>query len=153
MYESLKRIQLKEYFKNQELLKNFHNPKLGWIRTCREYLGMPSSLLARRLNVSVSRVSVVESTESSGRTTINTLKRYANALDCELVYMFVPKQDIEIKLRKMAEVLAERMIQQLKITMDLEDQAISQKELMRHKMNLIQKLLDDPKKLWENLEK
>jgi predicted DNA-binding mobile mystery protein A len=153
MYESLKRIQLKEYFKNQELLKNFHKPKLGWIRTCREYLGMPSSLLARRLNVSVSRVSVVESTESSGRTTINTLKRYANALDCELVYMFVPKQDIEIKLRKMAEVLAERMIQQLKITMDLEDQAISQKELMRHKMNLIQKLLDDPKKLWENLEK
>lgn len=153
MYESLKRMQLKEYFRNQEPLKNFHIPKLGWIRTCREYLGMPSSLLARRLNVSVSRVSVVESTELSGRTTINTLKRFATALDCEFVYMFVPKQDIEKKLRKMAEMLAEGMIQQLKITMDLEDQTISQKELMRHKMNLIQKLLDDPKKLWENLEK
>lgn len=152
MYKSLKRMQLKEYFESQESLKGFHNPKLGWIRTCREYFGMPMSFLAKRLKLSVARVSVVESTELDGTTTINTLKRFAKALDCELVYMFVPKHDIELELRKMAEKLAEELIQQLNVTMALEDQAISKKELRRHKVMLVQKLLDDPKRLWENNE-
>lgn len=152
MYKSLKRMQLKEYFESQEALKNFHYPKLGWIRTCREYFGMPMSLLAKRVKLSVTRVSVVESTELEGTTTINTLKRFAKALDCELVYMFVPKHDIEQELRKMAEKLAEELIQQLNITMALEDQTISKKELRRHKEELIQKLLDDPKRLWKNNE-
>ena len=90
-------------------LRDFaERPEHGWIREIRVALGMTSRQLAHRMGESQSAVSQLEQSEVSDRARLETLRRAADALDCNLVYTLVPKTSLEGTLITRARVLAAR---------------------------------------------
>lgn len=63
----------------------------GWIRNVRLALGMSGVDLARRMGISPSRVSQLERAEPTGEIKVTTLERAADAMGCDVVYVFVPR--------------------------------------------------------------
>lgn len=66
-------------------------PPAGWLRAVREALGMSSAQLARRLNMSPQGVSDLERSEAEEGIRLSSLRKVADALDCDLVYALVPR--------------------------------------------------------------
>jgi predicted DNA-binding mobile mystery protein A len=66
-------------------------PPKGWIRAVREALGVSSAELALRMQTNRSLVVQQEKAEADDRITLKSLRSFASALDCELVYAFVPR--------------------------------------------------------------
>ncbi len=99
-------------------------PRSGWIRAIRDALGMSAADLGRRMNVTGPAVSALERSERDGTARLETLRRAAAALDCTLVYAFIPNSGLEQTRHKRAEQLARRQLAQVATTMALEDQAV-----------------------------
>ena len=72
-------------------LRDLPPPKKGWIRAIRDALGMSGRQLGQRMGVSKMWVGDMERLEASGATTLKTLRRAAEAMDCVLVYASFPK--------------------------------------------------------------
>jgi predicted DNA-binding mobile mystery protein A len=70
---------------------NPSRPPKGWIRAIREPLGVSSGDLAGRMRTNRSLVAQQEKAEAEDRITLKSLRAYADALDCDLVYAFVPR--------------------------------------------------------------
>src|SRR5580698_4046474 len=68
-------------------------PPKGWIRAIREALGVSSTELAQRMQTNRSLVVQQEKAEADDRITLKSLRSFAGALDCDLVYAFVPRAD------------------------------------------------------------
>jgi predicted DNA-binding mobile mystery protein A len=69
-------------------------------------------------------VASFEKSEAADRITLQTLRRYAEALDCELVYAIVPKNGSLKQLEETrVRAKAERDVRAVEHTMALEDQA------------------------------
>ena len=67
-------------------------PPAGWLRAIREALGMTSGVLAERLGVTASGARKLEQAEAVDAITLGTLRRVAEALDCDLQYALVPRR-------------------------------------------------------------
>lgn len=63
----------------------------GWIQRARQALLYSTNELADRIGISSAAVCKMERSEAKGTISLETLKRAADALDCELVYAFRPK--------------------------------------------------------------
>ena len=63
-----------------------------------------------------------------GTAQLNTLRRAADALDCELVYAFVPRRSLEEQVLEQARARAEAEVRRIAHSMALEDQAVSARE-------------------------
>jgi predicted DNA-binding mobile mystery protein A len=67
-------------------------PPQGWIKTIRMALGMTSGVLAQRVgDVSDSAIRKLELAEAEDAITLASLRRVAEALDCELQYALIPR--------------------------------------------------------------
>ncbi len=64
----------------------------GWLRAVRQVVGIPVKEVARRLGVCRWEVFRLEKSESESRIMLGTLRRAAEALDCDLVYALTPRQ-------------------------------------------------------------
>lgn len=64
----------------------------GWLRAVRQAVGIPVEEAARRLGVSKWEIFRMEKAETKSRIGLGTLRRAAEALDCELVYALAPRQ-------------------------------------------------------------
>jgi predicted DNA-binding mobile mystery protein A len=64
----------------------------GCLRAVRQAVGIPVDEVARRLGVCRWEVFRLEKSESESRIMLNTLRRAAAALDCELVYGLTPRE-------------------------------------------------------------
>jgi predicted DNA-binding mobile mystery protein A len=64
----------------------------GWLRTVRRAVGIPVAEAARRIGVVESGVYRMEYAEGRGVISLETLRRAAEALGCELVYGLAPKE-------------------------------------------------------------
>lgn len=64
----------------------------GWIRGARRSLLMSTNELARRADIDTSSLARMERAEDSGRIRLVTLRRMADAMDCDLVYAFRPRE-------------------------------------------------------------
>jgi predicted DNA-binding mobile mystery protein A len=74
-------------------------PPKGWIRAFREAMGVSYAELAERLQASRSLAAQQEKAEIEDRITLKSLRACASALDCDLVYAFVPRgESIEATL-------------------------------------------------------
>ncbi|HEY1443340.1 MAG TPA: hypothetical protein VGF51_00470 [Acidimicrobiales bacterium] len=78
------------------------SPPHGWTKTIRHALGMSTSEFAQRLAVSQSWASRLEPAEMAGSLRVSTLRRVAAALNCELLYVFVPNEPLEDMVRRQA---------------------------------------------------
>ena len=125
-------------------------PSRGWIKAIREALGMTSRQLARRLGVSQPRVSEVEKAEVAGSLTMDSLQRAANALDCQLVYAFIPRQPLHKLVEEQAAKLARVRLSAAAHSMALEDQSVDRADTRAQLDMLIKKLAENEgAALWE----
>jgi len=122
-------------------------PEGGWVRTLRTGLAMSQEDLGRRMGVSRQAVSQLEQREADGSVTLNALKEAAQALDCELAYVLVPRRGIGATLEARALRLASRMTGSVRHTMRLEDQE-PESDLDERTRALAEELLTSPGQLW-----
>jgi len=67
-------------------------PKQGWLRAMRQALGLSGEELGKRMGRARQEVYKMEKREVAGVIELRTLRAAAEALGCELVYAFVPKE-------------------------------------------------------------
>lgn len=113
----------------QTIRESVSRPALGWVRTIREALGMSAAVLAERLSITPGSVIRLEQSEANERIRLNTLRRAADALGCDLVYLLVPRQPLAETRRKRAARLATEIAAATDRTMALEDQSVRSREL------------------------
>jgi predicted DNA-binding mobile mystery protein A len=121
----------------------------GWIHAVRQALGMTARQLAKSVGVTQPTVADAERTEARGDIALKTLRRYAAALDCELVYALVPLKSLESTVDARAERIARDQIARVRHSMQLEQQGTSE-ELLDHQVeDLKRKLLEGRRsRLW-----
>jgi predicted DNA-binding mobile mystery protein A len=89
------RRHLDKRFERLRPLLTEPRPHRGWVRAMRDALGMSGAELAARMGVAQSTVADLESSEMNGTIKSGTLRRAADALDCELVYFLVPRTSLQ----------------------------------------------------------
>jgi len=114
---------LDAHFDEWQPLRSISRPPRGWIRAVREALGMSAAVLADRLGVTPSAVIRLEQSEAADRVRLETLRRAADALGCDLVYLLVPRRPLSTVVRERASALAHFQVAAVEQTMRLEDQA------------------------------
>jgi predicted DNA-binding mobile mystery protein A len=125
-------------------------PSRGWAKAIRESLGMTTRQLAQRMGVAPSRVTTIEKAEPTGAITLKTLRETAEAMNCEMVYAFVPSKPLDTILYDQAERKVRNELAHLNHTMRLENQALTQEELEEQKRRIITEYLSQfQRRLWE----
>lgn len=131
-------------------LRNLQPPKKGWIRAIRDALGMSGRQLGRRMGVSKMWVGDMERLEATGATSLKTLRRAAEAMDCVLVYALVPKTTLKETLLKRARQKVRQDMARASHTMALEEQSLSQDEVGKATETAAASLLHKlPKTFWD----
>ena len=131
-------------------LQKMQRPHKGWIRAVKEALGMSSKQLAARLGVSAPRITALEKSEVEETVTLASLRRAAEALDCALVYSFVPKGSFEEVLQTRARRIAAEIIGKVDHTMRLEAQNLQSDKLNEEIENLAAQILREQHKIiWD----
>lgn len=101
----------------------------SWIHTVREAIGMTALQLATRLGVTQPRITKMESNEENLK--LSTMKKVAEALDCEFVYYFKPKSTFQDIVQNQAKRKAEEILLDVNINMALENQGITTQEAIQ----------------------
>jgi len=103
-------------------------PAGGWIRAVREALGMTTEQLGRRLGLTRQAVLFLERSELDDGIRLSSLRRAAEALDCHLLYAFVPNTSLEESVQKQAMRVAAAELDRVDQTMLLEAQRVDDDE-------------------------
>jgi len=124
-------------------------PPSGWIKAIREALGMPAAHLAKRLGLVPSTVLRLETSEADDTISLGSLRRAAEALDCELQYALVPRQSIAQTMESQANKIARERMAAVVHTMALEAQATSNETVNTQVKELAESLLKGSRReLW-----
>lgn len=99
-------------------------PRFGWIRNVRQALGMSQGDLARKLNLNPKTIHALEVNELNHKIQIDSLKKVADALDCDFYYAFIPRQGLENTYKEQAQRNAEAHLARVSNTMELEKQKV-----------------------------
>ncbi len=105
------RRRMDERYRRLGPLSEMGRPHRGWIRAVRDALGMSTTELARRLGISQQRITALEQGELRLSIQLNTLKRVADALDCELIYALVPRTSLTEAVKEQARRKAEQHLE------------------------------------------
>ena len=125
--QTLRRRQLDRLLATDASLGTLNTPRQGWIHEIRNVLGMSAAQLAARMGVRQSTVAKMERTEQEETISLQSLRRVAEAMDCTLVYAFVPRKTLEETLLEQARWHARQMVSRVESTMALEAQGRSRK--------------------------
>jgi len=108
---------------------------------------MTTEQLARRLGIKQPTLYELEKSDAKGSIQLATLRRVADALDCMLVYAFIPKKSLEETVRARARNFLRRRRAPLEHSMLLEDQQVQGKA----EEGRIDEVLREtsPSKFWE----
>jgi predicted DNA-binding mobile mystery protein A len=127
-----------------------YRPHKGWIKAVREAFGMTTKQLGARLGVSQPRVVALEKAEMEETVTLASLRKAAGALECSLVYVFVPRESFQATLEDRARAVAMQLTAQVDRTMALEDQQLDAERRARVVEALTQRLLQEKARfLWD----
>jgi len=125
-------------------------PPSGWVQAIRTALGMTTRQLAARVGVGQSTLVALEKSEAHDKITLQSLRRIADALDCDLQYTLVPRSSLKRRVEERAEFVARNRVTRIWHSMLLEDQAptaeVDEKEISRIKKNLLESRW---KQLWD----
>ena len=152
--KSLKQLKLRQLdasLKPFQPLRSVSPPRLGWLAEVRKGLGMTTAQLGRRLNVTKQRVGALERAEAEGKVTLASLKRAAQALDCELVYAVVPRGSLDEMLDRQAQAVATKMVRRTAHSMWLERQRPSDEETSAQIRDVAERLKAEwSPRLWDS---
>ena len=135
-----KKILRRSYQKKFDILKMavIERPKQGWLKTIREFLGMTTTQLAKKIDVSQPRVINMEKNEQNIK--ISTMERIANALNCDFVYALVPRENIDDIIYNQAKKKALKIMNKVNKNMGLENQLAESEDTLE---DLIKELSDN----------
>ena len=122
------------HFQEWQPLRELGRPPRGWVRAIREALGMSAAALAGRLGTTAGAVTRLEQSEAADRIRLETLRRAADALGCDLVYLLVPRRPLTAVVRDRARELAHWQVAATEQTMRLEDQATGKTKEMEDRL-------------------
>lgn len=145
----LGRQQLDRKLKPLHLLRKLEAPAGGWIRAIRTSLGLSGVTFAKRLGVTPASVADMERSEANGTITLNSLRKAAAEMDCELVYAIVPRLSLEDILKQRADEKARTLLGRVGHSMTLESQAVEADQVREQCEALAKSLIDNPKALWK----
>ena len=123
-------------------------PPRGWVRAIREALGMTTAELGQRMGLTQSRVSQIERSEELGSIRLDTLERAAQALNCQVRYVFVPNEPLEQMVQRQARLRAQAEVDAVTHTMALEDQVPEPGVLDSLVTEMAERFVDE-RHLWE----
>lgn len=124
-------------------------PRAGWVKTLRRSLGITNRDFAKRIGSNfVGSVQEIERNELSGKITLESLRRAADALDADLVYALVPRTPLRKQIRARAHAVAKERLRPIAHSMALEAQSLTPSQKKRQIEDLAQDLEKRPKDLW-----
>lgn len=123
-FRDLQLHQMDELLTRMTSVRMSSRPRSGWVKSIREALGMSASAFARRLGMSHAGVRKLELAEANDAISLASLRKLAEALDCELHYVLVPRTSLAQQLQARAEVVIAERMRPILHTMALEDQAV-----------------------------
>ncbi len=97
-------------------------PPSGWLQAIRTALGRTVRQQALRAGIAGPTLHKAEKAEADERITLGQLRKLAAALDCELVYGLVPRQDLLQTVEVQADRVAQAEVFDVTHTMSLEQQ-------------------------------
>ena len=125
MSSKFKKLQLDALDKKISKLRFAPRPKNGWTRTIRLAMAMPISFAAEKLKISPQAIFQLEQSEIDETISLKTLRRLAEAMDCQLHYALIPNQKSLKKMReKRAIIKAKALVSDVDKSMSLENQRI-----------------------------
>ncbi len=83
---------------------------------------MTAADLAARMGVTGPAVRSLETKEMDGGVRLSTLRRAAEAMDCTLVYAFIPNSTLQQTVERQAETILDEQLRRANQTMALEAQ-------------------------------
>lgn len=123
-------------------------PRLGWVRAVRDALGMSTRQLAVRMGVSQTSVVKLEQSEVGETVQLATLRRAADALNCDLVYALVPREgSLEQTVLTQAQHRANSLVHAVDRSMELENQAVQ--DPAAYARNRVALQLAASRRLWD----
>lgn len=140
----------KSYQRKFDLLKAniIEKPVQGWIKTIRIFFGMTTTQLAQRLDLNQSRIVRMEQNEKNVK--ISTMEKIAESLNCDFVYTFIPKENIDEIIYKQARKKALEILNKVNTNMGLENQLSISDETLEE---LIQNLINGKiARIWDEKE-
>lgn len=151
MKSNLQRKQLDKKITAYKLGQSVKMPISGWVKAIRTTLGMSLEQLGNKLNVTKQNIQNIEKREQDGSITIKSLRDIAEALDMELVYALVPKdENLEALIDSKAEKLAREIVMRTAQTMALEEQENSKERINEAIEERKQEIINNlPKMLWD----
>jgi predicted DNA-binding mobile mystery protein A len=132
-------------------LAGIPRPGEGWIQAIRTALNMTQEQLAKKMDITAQSLSDFEKREKNGTITLHSLQQVAKALNMELVYAIVPREEtLEEIIDKKAAEKAREIVNRTAKTMELEDQGNEPGALLRAFENKKNELKNEmPRFLWE----
>ena len=126
-------------------------PRGGWLSTMRQALGMTKTQLADRLGIARTGVNRLETNELKGAITITSLARAAEALGCELQYVFVPRKPLGVMVAEQALKRARDKLGRINQSQALEASAMESQSLSRTVADLANEIeVKRPADLWND---
>ena len=92
MTDKFKYMQLRTLDDHLSRVNVCDRPSGGWIRAVRTSLGMSVRQMAERMGITQQSAARLEKNEADDVIKLKSLRKAAEALDCRLVYVFVPKE-------------------------------------------------------------
>ena len=142
------RKRLDERFDVIRPLGDTPRPHRGWIRALRDAIGMSGSDLAARMGISPKTVPDIERSEVAETIKLETLRRAANALNCDLVYVLIPRTSLDTMVADQARRKALTHLDPVAHHGLLEDQAVSD-EGFEVQINELAERFVDKRGLWK----
>ena len=147
----LQRQMDKKLLKIKGLLEISTPPHKGWIQAISQALGMPGTILAKRMKIAQPTLAKMQKAEASGSITLSSLEKAAEALECRLMYVLIPKTSLKETIKTRATKVAKKMVEEVSISMALESQGISKPERERQAQEMAEELArQGGRKLWSD---
>ena len=152
------RLVIEKKLSPWKALRANRRPPSGWLKAVRGALGINTRQLAKRCGVQHSSILKIEKNEIQDKASIKSLKKIADAMNCQLAYAIVPKtgyNSLEEIINYQTKLLADKLIKQVDHSMKLEAQGTSSKEMKNQVKKLANELKDKmDARIWEkNLKK
>jgi len=123
-------------------------PRGGWLRAVRKALGMSSDDVAQRLGVTRSSVARMETSEQRETIQLDTLRRVARAMDCELAYVLMPRTSLEHSVQRQRDEAARQLSSKVRTHMALEGQDTEDAAMTQWRLDRAAELVT-ARKLWK----
>lgn len=129
--QDLQRRQLDAQLGANARLRETKPPSNGWLSAIRHALGMQTRQFAARLRISHQAASEIERSERQGSITLASLRKAADALDCDVVFALVPRQSLAHTYSRQLLAKASAISESVTATMALEAQSDGVDDVMQ----------------------